>query len=66
MSGWWCVAPHLGGLRAGDIAATVGLPLVAAMRPQPGLADALERGGLRLRACSPLARAAAGVLGLLS
>lgn len=58
--------PAPGGLRAGDIAATVGLPLVAAMRPQPGLADALERGGLRLRARSPLARAAAGVLGLLS
>ncbi|KAA0116744.1 septum site-determining protein Ssd [Mycolicibacterium sp. P9-22] len=58
--------PAPGGLRAGDIAATVGLPLVAAMRPQPGLADTLERGGLRMRARSPLARAAAGVLGLLS
>lgn len=58
--------PAPGGLRAADIAATVGLPVVAAMRPQPGLADALERGGLRMRARSPLARAAAAVLGLLS
>lgn len=58
--------PAPGGLRAVDIAETVGLPLIAAMRPQPGLADTLERGGLRLRARSPLARAATGVLGLLS
>lgn len=58
--------PSPGGLRAADIAATVGSPLVAAMRPQPGLADALERGGLRVRARSPLARAAADVLGLVS
>lgn len=57
--------PAPGGLRAADVAATVGLPLLAAMRPQPGLADALERGGLRVRARSPLARAAAGVLGML-
>ena len=58
--------PAPGGLRAVDIAATVGLPLVASMRPQPGLADTLERGGLRMRARSPLARAATAVLGLLS
>ncbi|MCF6387677.1 CpaE-like family protein [Mycobacterium sp. MBM] len=58
--------PAPGGLRAADIAASVGLPVVAAMRPQPGLADAMERGGLRMRARSPLARAAAAVLGLLS
>lgn len=58
--------PAPGGLRAADIAATVALPLVAAMRPQPGLADTLERGGLCLRARSPLARAATDVLGMLS
>lgn len=58
--------PAPGGLRAADIAATVGLPLMAAMRPQPGLAEALERGGLRMRARSPLARAATTVLGVLS
>ena len=58
--------PAPGGLRAADIAATVGLRLIAAMRPQPGLADTLERGGLHMRARSPLARAAAGVLGLVA
>jgi secretion/DNA translocation related CpaE-like protein len=58
--------PAPGGLRASDIAATVGLPLVATMRPQPGLADTLERGGLRMRTRSPLARAAADVLELVS
>ncbi len=57
--------PAPGGLRAADVSATVGLSLVAAMRPQPGLADALERGGLHIRARSPLARAAAQVLGML-
>lgn len=58
--------PAPGGLRAADVAATVGLPLVAAMRPQPGLADTLERGGLRMRARSPLARAAVNVLAMLT
>lgn len=58
--------PSPGGLRAADIAATVGLPVVATMRPQPGLADALERGGLRMRTRSPLARAANRVMGMLS
>lgn len=57
--------PAPGGLRAVDVATTVGLPLVAAMRPQPGLADALERGGLRMRTRSPLASAATRVLGML-
>jgi secretion/DNA translocation related CpaE-like protein len=57
--------PAPGGLRAADVSSTVGLALVAAMRPQPGLADALERGGLRMRARSPLARAAAQVLDML-
>ncbi|TCN48950.1 secretion/DNA translocation related CpaE-like protein [Rhodococcus sp. SMB37] len=50
--------PAPGGLRAADVAAVVGLPLLAAMRPQPGLAEALERGGLRLRQRSPLVVAA--------
>jgi hypothetical protein len=39
--------------------------LLAAMRPQPGVADALERGGLRLRSRSPLAGAARRVLAVL-
>ncbi len=58
--------PAPGGLRAADVAATVGLPVLATMRPQPGLADALERGGLKLRTRSPLARAATRVLSLLT
>ena len=50
--------PSPGGLRSADVAKIVGLPLLAAMRAQPGVADALERGGLRLRHRSPLATAA--------
>lgn len=57
--------PSPGGLRADDVAQTVGLPLLAAMRPQPGLAAAMEHGGLRVRPRSPLAVAAASVLALL-
>lgn len=57
--------PAPGGLRAVDLANGIGLPLLAAMRPQPGLAGALERGGLRLAARSPLAIAAARVLQVL-
>ena len=47
--------PSPGGLRSADVARIVGLPLLAAMRPQPGLAEAVERGGLRMRHRSPLA-----------
>jgi secretion/DNA translocation related CpaE-like protein len=57
--------PSPGGLRSADVAKIVGLPLLAAMRPQPGVADALERGGLRLRRNSPLAAAARRVLAVL-
>lgn len=57
--------PAPGGLRAAEVAAAIGLPLLATMRPQPGLAAALERGGLRVPRRSPLARAATQVLGLL-
>jgi secretion/DNA translocation related CpaE-like protein len=57
--------PSPGGLRSSDVARIVGLPLLAAMRAQPGVADALERGGLQLRRRSPLAAAARRVLGLL-
>lgn len=57
--------PAPGGLRANDIAEIVGLPLLAAMRPQPRLADELERGGLRLGRRSPLAVAARRVLEVL-
>lgn len=58
--------PAPGGLRAAEVARIVDLPLLAAMRPQPGLHDALERGGLRLRPRSPLAVAARQVLGVLA
>jgi hypothetical protein len=47
--------PSPGGLGSGDVATIVGRPPLAAMRAQPGVADALERGGLRLRRRSPLA-----------
>ena len=57
--------PSPGGLRSADVATIVGLPLLAAMRAQPGVADALERGGLRLRHRSPLAAAARRVLAVL-
>lgn len=57
--------PSPGGLRAEDVARTVDLPLLVSMRPQPGLDGAMERGGLRTRARSPLATAASRILALL-
>jgi hypothetical protein len=36
------------------------------MRPQPGLAEAVERYGLRMRHHSPLAKAARQVLDILA
>lgn len=57
--------PAPGGLRSADVARLTGLPVLAAMRPQPGLAAELERHGLRPRRRSPLAAAARRVLGVL-
>jgi secretion/DNA translocation related CpaE-like protein len=57
--------PAPGGLRSVEVAQIVGLPLLAAMRPQPRLAESVERGGLRMRRGSPLAVAARRVLTLL-
>jgi hypothetical protein len=57
--------PSPGGLRATDVAAAIGLPLLAAMRAQSGIADALERGGLRVGPRSPLVAAARRVLALV-
>ena len=54
--------PSPGGLVAREAAGAIGAPLLAAMRPQPGLARQLEHGGLRLRPRSPLAVAARTVL----
>ncbi|HTM86156.1 MAG TPA: septum site-determining protein Ssd [Mycobacterium sp.] len=58
--------PAPGGLRAAEVARIVELPLLAAMRPQPGIADTLERSGLRLRRRSALAVAARRVLSVLA
>lgn len=58
--------PSPGGLRSADVAGIVGLPLLAAMRPHPAVAESLERGGLRLRPRSPLATAARKVLAVLA
>lgn len=57
--------PAPGGLRASDVARITGLPLLAAMRSQPGLAGELERGGLRPRRRSALTSAARRVLAVL-
>lgn len=57
--------PSPGGLRSRDVADIVGLPLLAAMRPQSGVATTLERGGLRLSRRSPLVAAARQVLAVL-
>lgn len=58
--------PAPGGLRSAEVAEIVGLPLLARMRPQPGMAIALERGGLRVGRRSPLGRAARKVLTILA
>ncbi|KGI70102.1 CpaE-like family protein [Mycolicibacterium rufum] len=57
--------PAPGGLRPIDVVRIVGLPLLAAMRPQPRVDAQLERGGLRLPPRSPLAAAAREVLAVL-
>jgi secretion/DNA translocation related CpaE-like protein len=58
--------PAPGGLRPIDVARIVGLPVLASMRPQPGIESLLERGGLRVRQRSPLAGAARKVLETLA
>lgn len=57
--------PSPGGLRATDVAAAVGLPLLAVMRAEPGLVERLEHRGLRLPSKSSLTAAARQVLDLL-
>jgi MinD-like ATPase involved in chromosome partitioning or flagellar assembly len=54
--------PSPGGLVAREVADAAEAPLLAAMRPEPMLAQRLEQGGLRLRRRSPLTRAAGTVL----
>jgi hypothetical protein len=57
--------PAPGGLRSVEVSRTVGLPLLAAMRPQPGVPEVLERGGLRVGQRSPLGVAARRVVAVL-
>lgn len=54
--------PAPGGLSARDVERAVGVPLLASMRPQPGLDGQLDDGGLRLRRGTPLSVAAGRVL----
>lgn len=54
--------PAPGGLSARDVGRSVGLPVLASMRPHPGLNARLDGGGLRLRAGTPLASAASRIL----
>jgi secretion/DNA translocation related CpaE-like protein len=54
--------PSPGGLRAGQVAHVLGLPLLAATRPDTRLTRDLESGGLMLARRSPLRRCAAAVL----
>jgi secretion/DNA translocation related CpaE-like protein len=59
--------PAPGGLTPVDVSRTLRLPLLAAMRPAPGLAAALEAGRLPVRSMrGPLAKAAGLVLGSLA
>ena len=54
--------PAPGGLSADEAVDVSGVPLLAAMRPEPMLDRRLEQGGLRLGRRSPLAAAARAVL----
>jgi secretion/DNA translocation related CpaE-like protein len=57
--------PAPGGITPSDISRALGLPLLAAMRAQPGLAGALDRGAMPGRSRGPLATAARQVLVIL-
>ncbi|QKT09861.1 septum site-determining protein Ssd [Rhodococcus sp. W8901] len=57
--------PAPGGLRGADLSETLGVPLIAAMRPESHLDAMLERGGLDLGSRSPLGAGARAVLDLL-
>jgi secretion/DNA translocation related CpaE-like protein len=57
--------PSPTGLRSAEVAEIAGLPLLAAIRAQPQLAEQVDRGGLRLGRRSALAVAARQVLGVL-
>lgn len=54
--------PSPGGVGPGDVAAALSVPLIAAMRPQPGLARSIDRGSGLGRLRGPLRRAAEATL----
>jgi len=58
--------PAPGGLRGADLSARLGVPLLAAVRPEPRIDAMLERGGLDLGRRSPLAAGARAVLDVLA
>jgi secretion/DNA translocation related CpaE-like protein len=57
--------PAPGGITPRDVGAALGLPVLAAMRPQPGLGAALDRGAIPGRTRGPLATTARQVLAAL-
>ncbi|GGK60690.1 ATPase AAA [Nocardia camponoti] len=57
--------PAPGGLKGTEVAAVLGLPLLAAVRGQAGLAARLERGGVSVRRGGPLRDAADAVLTMI-
>ncbi|MBV9013579.1 MAG: septum formation initiator [Pseudonocardiales bacterium] len=57
--------PAPGGITPSDVSRALDLPVLAAMRPQPGLAGALDRGAVPGRGRGPLATAAHQVLAVL-
>lgn len=57
--------PAPGALRASEVAAAVDAPLLVAMRPEPSVDAALERGELRTRPRGPLTTTAGKVLDAL-
>jgi secretion/DNA translocation related CpaE-like protein len=66
-------APHLivrgpspGGLRPDEIAASAGIPLLATMRPEPQLAQSVERGNFNPKQRGPLTQAARTTLAELA
>jgi secretion/DNA translocation related CpaE-like protein len=58
--------PAPGGLRAEEVADAVGVPLLTAMRPEPWLAESVERGEFLPRPHGPLAKAARAALRALA
>lgn len=58
--------PSPGGIPPDEVARTVGGRLLTAVRPEPNLANSLERGNFRPRARGPLALAAKAVLSALT